>query len=204
MLLKLTIMDLNDKLNNAFEDLKIKAEKLKDKLDLNTADARKEFDYQAEKMKDWMNENDINSESFKHNNEEAKEKLKILFEELQVQLTLGKAESEDAIREQSKKVKGQIQKIKIEIDKDDQFQKIRKGAYEKLEELNDTISILSMKFEYDIEDGKEMWEEKKKEINKEIDNWNNEFEEIKNKSADKIEEVTEEISKVWSKIKKSF
>ncbi len=204
MILKLTIMDLNDKLKNTLEELKTKADNLKNKLNLSTADARKEFDIQTEKVKEWMDDNDINSESFKHKSKEAKQELKTMFDELQLQISLGKAEGEDAIKEQSKKVKEQIYKIKIELDKDDKFQKIKNGASEKFNELSDTISILSTKFEYDIEDGKEIWEEKKKEINKEIDGWSDEFEELKNKSTEKFDEVSKEVSSVWNKIKKSF
>jgi len=204
MILKLTIMDLKDKLKNTIEELKSKAEMLKEKLDLNADDARKEFDAQVDKMKEWMDDNDINSGSFNYKSKEAKEDLKIMFEDLQEQLKAGRVEGEDEIRKQSKKIKEQINKIKNEIDTDDKFQKVKGKAYERLDELNDIISILGTKLEYDIEDGKEVWKNKKKEINKEIDNLSNEFDELKNKSASKIEEVSKEVSDVWKKIKKTF
>ena len=197
-------MDLNDKLKDAFDNLKSKSEKLKDKLNLSAEDARKEFEVQTGNMQQWMDDNDINSEAFKHKSNEAKQELKTMFEELQVQLALGKADSEEAIREHSKKIKDKVHQIKVEIDKDEKFKSVKNNAYEKLNELNDTISILSTKFQFDIEDGKELWEEKKKEINKEIDSWSDEFEELKEKSAEKLEEVSKEVSNIWNKIKKSF
>lgn len=204
MFLKLTIMDLNDKLKNTFEELKSKAEKLKEKLNMSTQDARREFDIQIDKMQEWIDDNNVNSDGFKHVSDETKKSLTVMFEELQVQLALAKADGEDAIKEHSRKLNHKIHNIKVEIDKDKRYQVLKKDAYSKLEELNDTISILATKFEFDIEDGKELWEEKKIEINKGIDSWSDEFENIKNKSFQKIEEISDEASKIWSKIKKSF
>ena len=204
MFLKLTIMDLNDKLKGAYEDLKSKAEKLKEKLNLSAEESRKEFDVQIDNMQQWMDDNDINSETFKHKSEEAKVELKTMFEELQLQIALAKADGEDSIKEHSRTINEKIHKIKVEIDKDSRFKEFKKDASSTLAELSDTISILSTKFQYDIEDGKEAWEEKKKEINKEVDNWSDEFKELKDKSSQKIDGISEEASKLWGKIKKSF
>lgn len=197
-------MDLNDKLKDTISDIKSKTEKLKGKLNLNAEDAKKEFNFQVEKLQQWMDENDINSETFKDKSDEAKVEIKTAFEELQLQMALAKADGEDYIKENSKKINEKINKIKLEIEKDSRFKELNKNAHSTLDELSDTISILSIKFQYDIEDGKEIWEEKKNEISKEIDSLSDEFDKLKEMSSQKMDEVSEEVSNLWRKFRKSY
>jgi len=197
-------MELNDKVKETINDLKSKAEKLKQHLELSTSDASKEFEIQKEKLQDWLDENDINSDKFKYKSEEAKKEIQTNLEELQVQLALGKAEGEEAIRNQAKVLNQKIHKLKTQLENDDKIQTFKQKTNTKLLELSDTFEILSLKFQYDIEEGKEIWEEKKKEINNEINQLTNELENIKSKSSEKINEFIDGTSTWWNNIKKTF
>ena len=204
MFLKLRIMDLNNKVKDSIDDFKQKIENLKQKIDLEKDDAIEEFEIQKEKLQKWINENGINSETFKNKTDITKLQLKIALEELQHQLSLGKIEGEDAIKKQSEIINEKINKLKNEIEKDKNINSFKHEAHSTLVELTDTFEILSLKFKYEVEDGKELWEEKKKELSKEIDSWNDKFEQLKNKSSDKIDDVSSEASKLWNSLKKSI
>jgi translation elongation factor EF-G len=197
-------MDLNNKVKDSIDDFKQKIENLKQKIDLEKDDAIEEFEIQKEKLQKWINENGINSETFKNKTDITKLQLKIALEELQHQLSLGKIEGEDAIKKQSEIINEKINKLKNEIEKDKNINSFKHEAHSTLVELTDTFEILSLKFKYEVEDGKELWEEKKKELSKEIDSWNDKFEQLKNKSSDKIDDVSSEASKLWNSLKKSI
>jgi translation elongation factor EF-G len=197
-------MDLNNKVKDSIDDFKQKIENLKQKIDLEKDDAIEEFEIQKEKLQKWINENGINSETFKNKTDITKLQLKIALEELQHQLSLGKIEGEDAIKKQSEIINEKINRLKNEIEKDKNINSFKHEAHSTLVELTDTFEILSLKFKYEVEDGKELWEEKKKELSKEIDSWNDKFEQLKNKSSDKIDDVSSEASKLWNSLKKSI
>jgi phage-related minor tail protein len=197
-------MELNDKLKETFGNLKTRAEKLRVQINLGAKEAQDEFEIQKKNMQEWLDDNKLTSDNFKDMSSAQIEELKIMYEELQVQLALGRAEGEDAIKEQSKNIQKKIHDIKFKIDKDEQYQNLKTESYEKLDELNDMFFIFNKKFQYDLEDGKNLWEEKKNEIYKEIDSWNVELDEIKKESSEKLENFSDEISKAWNHFKKAF
>jgi len=197
-------MELNDKVKETINNLKQKAERVRVQLNLGSMEARDEFEIQKKKMQEWLRENDISTESFKNLSSEQLEELKIKYKELREQLALGKAEGEEMLREQSKNIHKTINDIKYKIEKDEQFRNLKKESYEKLDELNDMFFVLNTKFKYDLEDGKDLWEEKKEEINKEFYSWSKELDELKEESTQKIDNFSEEISKAWKYFKKGF
>ncbi|MCK5782351.1 MAG: hypothetical protein KAH10_07150 [Flavobacteriales bacterium] len=197
-------MELNDQVKEAIENIKVKVDRLRVELNLGSKDARDEFEKQKKNLQSWIAENELDIESLKGLSDEQARELKIKFEELQVQLALGRAESEENLREQSKKINRSIHEIKVKIESDKQYENFKKETHEKLEEFHDTFFVLKNMFEYDIEDGKKMWEEKKEEISKEIDSLSVESEEFINMVSEKFEDFTEEISSAWGSFKKTF
>ncbi|MEN8138728.1 MAG: hypothetical protein ABFR62_09885, partial [Bacteroidota bacterium] len=71
-------------------------------------------------------------------------------------------------------------------------------------DINDTFFILKTKFDHEIDEQKEEWDEKKERINKGIESMIDDAENLKDQSADKLGHFSSEISKAWGHFKKAF
>lgn len=197
-------MEFSDQLKSTIEDLKIKAEKLRIQLNLGSMEARDEFEHQKKRMQDWIRDNDISVESLKNLSAHQAEELQIKFEELQLQLALGRAESEEMLRDQAKNIHSSIHEMQVKLAQDENYKNLKKESIDALDDINDTFFILKTKFDHEIDEQKEEWDEKKERINKGLDSLIDDAEKLKNKSADKASNFSSEISKAWHHFKKAF
>ncbi|MEN8138930.1 MAG: hypothetical protein ABFR62_10910, partial [Bacteroidota bacterium] len=158
-------MEFSDQLKSTIEDLKIKAEKLRIQLNLGSMEARDEFEHQKKRMQDWIRDNDISVESLKNLSAHQAEELQIKFEELQLQLALGRAESEEMLRDQAKNIHSSIHEMQVKLAQDENYKNLKKESIDALDDINDTFFILKTKFDHEIDEQKEEWDEKKERIN---------------------------------------
>ncbi|MCK5825118.1 MAG: hypothetical protein KAG96_06900 [Ichthyobacteriaceae bacterium] len=188
--------------NKIIDDLKARGERLKIKFDLSKIDAENEFEYQKEKMNSWIDENDFSIESIKGTSETQIELIKTKIDELKVQLALGRAESEEALREQAKNLTIKLHEIRVELEKNKKLNNFKDETKDIMDEFNESFIALKANFMKGVDDVD--WDRYKYEAQDKFDKFSKEAEELKGESTEKIEAFKVEVQKAWSNFRKSF
>jgi hypothetical protein len=138
--------------------------------------------------------------------EQGKEKYQELLakvQDLQVQFTLGKADTIEAFQEQRKKIMLAIHEVQVAIQTNPTFIKAYALMLETLEKIKVKLDILAEQLEPTREKVKTVYEEKKEQIEKAIQ----EFREKFNDSTgfeDRLEYFQKEMSLAYDHFRKAF
>ena len=176
-------------------------EALQIQLTLGKAEARDKYEEFKKEFSKTLRE--IGSTIEKSNVQGASE-LKVLLEELQVQLALGKAEARDAFLEQKKKIEKVLQQIEQKIN-------IEPLSNEIIEKLNDEIrrfriilEILRVKYELGKYETRDIYEARKKEFEQKINSLKQKIN-LKAETFDKQASIFKtEIADAYAHLKKAF
>jgi len=196
---------IQEKLNN----WKNSAEHLNVQLHLGAEETKDEFEKQKRNLNDWI---DIQSKKLHNVKDISHEKalqIKTAMEELQVQAALGKAETEDALKEQQMKLSNDIHNLKLLINKN--FSRVKGNTTELLEEINETLDDYHTRFDlFRLQThlskmgANESWNEKKKELSAKLNDLGARIERKKEKASERMDDFSDEMSEAWSHIRKAF
>lgn len=199
-------MEFKDTVKKKLEEWKSDIESLQLTLHLGKADAADEFEKQKTNLSKWLAEAKIKLGDVKDENAI---KLKTKLEELELQAALGKADSEDALKEQQQKINRAIHELKHSVkesygktgDKGTEFSEL---VDQKLGHFHTQFDLFRLHFHLGKKDGQEIWEDKKKEIDKQLTDLNEKMDKMKESTLDTWEDVSENVSKAWNDFTSSF
>ncbi len=145
--------------------------------------------------------------------DEKKTEIQARFDELQVQLALGKAETRDAVEEQKKKIQRSIATLESTIDReldaagqsiDESLKKAANKFIVAAIGLEAQMEALEVQFEVKKAGAIAQFEQKKEQLIAQIDEYKRQLEEKKRMARDKATTFEKELSNGMSQIKEAF
>ena len=142
-------------------------------------------------------------------NEENLTKIRGALEDLRVQASLGKANTEDLLREQQAELKKRLEQLRSDIDL--VFGATREHSDEFLEDLSLRLHDYQVKFDIfklqlqlaKMESDQE-FEKRKAEVAERISEFQSEVEKRASQASDKWEQFSSEMTEAWKHIRKAF
>ena len=195
---------LSEKLINAIKKAIQELEEFRLQAALGKAEARDLYEEARKKFLHYVTLARTHMSEAKETAKERKEKLKTLFEELKVQLSLGKAETKEIFEEQRKN----ITRILNEIEELIKSSKTASEYYSKLQMEVDKfrikLKIIKMRYELNRMEARLHSQEKGTGFTDRISEIKKKLELNEEEIEEKWEAFKEEISDAYSKFKKAF
>lgn len=189
--------------------LKSMLEELNLQLHLGKADAEKAFEEQKANIRDWSVKMTSRMDEAKNLNEENLTKLRGALEDLRVQASLGKANTEDLLRDQQAELKKRLEQLRSDIDL--VFGTTREHSDEFLEDLSLRLHDYQVKFDiFKLQlqlarmESDQEFEKRKAEIADRIHEFQAEVEKRAADTSDKWEQFSSEMTEAWKHIRKAF
>ena len=200
---------MEKKTDKRVEALKSTLEGLNLQLHLGKADAEKAFEEQKANIRDWAVRMTSRVDEAKDLNEENLTKIRGALEDLRVQASLGKANTEDLLREQQAELKKRLEQLRSDIDL--VFGATREHSDEFLEDLSLRLHDYQVKFDIfklqlqlaKMESDQE-FEKRKAEVAERISEFQSEVEKRASQASDKWEQFSSEMTEAWKHIRKAF
>lgn len=191
------------------ETLKTTVEGLNVQLHLGKADAEKAFEEQKANLRDWTVKMSSRLDEAKELNKDQLAKIRQTLEELRVQAALGKATSEDLLREQQKELKKRLEQLRSDIDLVFGTGKEHSDAF--LEELSLRLHDYQVKFDiFKLQlqlakmEGEQEWENRRKEAEIKLQEFQKDLEKRAEEASGKLENFSKEMSQAWKHVRKAF
>ncbi|MBN1253128.1 MAG: hypothetical protein JXA16_13405 [Bacteroidales bacterium] len=199
---------LKEKVLKKYNQWKSEVEHLKVQLQLGATEAKSEFEKQKKSLDEWIITTKEQLSKLKNISKEKSTELRTKLEKLRALTTLGKAETEDALKEQYHKIHEGIHNIKESISKtsEDTREDIKEFAEtleEKLDNYHTRFDLLRLQLYLGKKEGKEQCENKKKELATKLHNFNTKLEAVKEVSAEKWTNFSSEMKEMWTHLKMS-
>ena len=195
----------NEKFDSIAQQVKTKVEELEVQLALGKAEAedwlekeKKNFGTFLEKAKDAV-------EKAENIGKEKKEELLTKYEELQVQLALGKAETREAFEAQKLKIEDAMKDFqKVVHTVDDELSDIPGLLANIGTQLNSKFEAFEVQFELAKAESQDILEEKKKALSNQLNELKKKLENRKYHTDDQLEGFSRDITSGLSQIKNAF
>ncbi len=209
-LMRQTMITMEKKtIKEHLETLKTTVEGLNVQLHLGKADAEKAFEEQKANLRDWTVKMSSRLDEAKELNKDQLAKIRQTLEELRVQAALGKATSEDLLREQQKELKKRLEQLRSDIDLVFGTGKEHSDAF--LEELSLRLHDYQVKFDiFKLQlqlakmEGEQEWENRRKEAEIKLQEFQKDFEKRAEEASGKLENFSKEMSQAWKHVRKAF
>ncbi|WP_420577727.1 hypothetical protein [Ekhidna sp.] len=182
---------------------------LNEQLHHEVSDAKEEFERQKKKLRTWLDslENDLD-----HAIDVSKEKaegIKASIEELRVQAALGRAEAEDLMHDQQKKLVKGLHDLKHKIhtlydsSKED-AQSFKEKVEDKVDDFHTRFDLFRLQWHLGMTEARQEWKEKKKELSHRLHEVNTKLDHLEEEASDKWTGFSSEMSEAWDHFKKAF
>jgi hypothetical protein len=193
-------MDFKDTVKKKLEEWKADIESLQVTLHLGKADASDEFEKQKTNLSKWLKEA---KEKMTDLTEEKANDLKAKMEELELQAALGKADGADELKKQQKNINHAIHNLKKSVKESygksgDKKAEFSEFVDQKLDHFHTQFDIFRLHFHLGKKDGQEVWDEKKAEMETKLKDLNKKVDELKDSTLDTLEDLSDNVSKVWT------
>lgn len=197
---------LNMEKEKIIDRWKRRADELKLQLHLGSKELQERFEEQKKDIEKWAHETRHKLEdetSVRATN------LKIRLEELEVQAALGRAESEDALKEQQKNMSKALEAAREEArqvasDAKNNLGEIAEKADARLDTWYARFDILRLQLKLGAAEASDEWEERKKELNRQIHELEERISEAGKKSSENWQKFKFEMGEAWGHMKKAF
>lgn len=198
-----------EKAQEKLNEWKSLAELLNELLQLEAVQIKYEFENQKKNLSVWLESVNDSLHNAKDLSEEKAQKLKSSIEMLRVQAALGKAETEDDLKEQQQKISNGIQQLQMNITEAYDSSEVKIGNFagdtaDKLDNFFTRFDLFKLQFYLGKEEAKEDWEQKKKEISNLLHTINVKIAKGYEDRAENWDRFSDEISGAWQHIKNAF
>lgn len=202
-------MENRKTITDRIDDLKSVVEGLNVQLHLGKADAEKAFEEQKANLRDWTIKMSSRLDNVKDLNEENAAKIRASLEDLRVQAELGKADTQELLKEQQKALRNSLQRLRSDVDL--VFGASREQSDEFLEDLSLRLHDYQVKFdifkvqlhlakaETELE-----FEKRKKEAAVRLKELESEIEKRKEEASEKWGHFSDEMTKAWKHVRNAF
>jgi hypothetical protein len=200
---------LKEKAIEKINRLKSQAEQLNLQLHLGVKEAKESFEDQKKEIVKWADSAKKQLEGMKELGNEKMTELKTLLEELQVQAALGKAETQEAFEKQQKIISQKIQELKTGIGKanksaSEKAKEFSENFEEKVDGFQERFDLFRLQFHLGKAEAKELWEQKKKDLDEELQSLDKKLEKAKSEAGEYWDNFEDEITKSWKHLKNAF
>ncbi|MBP9151904.1 MAG: hypothetical protein KBF73_06440 [Flavobacteriales bacterium] len=198
-----------DKVERKLNEWKGLAEHLDLQLHLGRAEAEDAFEKQKSNLLNWSDSVAANYEKAKDISEENAEKIRASIDNLRLQAALGKADTEDILEEQQKNINQAIQRLSSDIEfvyknRKERGEDFMEEAEERLNYYRTSFDLFKLQMYLAKEDAEEIWEEKKKETKRKIEELEYKLKEETEEASEKWEHFTKEMTHAWKHIRNAF
>ncbi len=196
-----------EKVSKKIKDWKEEVLDLKVQLDNTMEKAQEAFEKQKENLRTWINNAEKEIQKMDGLSEEKAALIKGKLQEFRVQLALGKAETEDVLKEQQTKINQAIRELKIFItttseDSREKLEDFGEDAIQKLENFQTKFDLLRLQLNLGKKEAQLSWKETQKEVRDRL----HELEIKLKKGTDVISEhwenFSDELSESWKDLRK--
>ncbi len=200
---------LKEKIEKKLNQLKASAEHLNVQLHLGAAEAKDEFEEQKKNLAKLVDTAQEKLGNVIDAGEEKAKNLKTTIDELRVQAALGRAETEDVLEDQAKKINKGLNQLKkgLANTADKAEHKAESFADEtkhQIEDMHTRFDLLRLRTHLGKKEAEKAWDEKKKELSEKLHEFNQKLEKGKDVAEDKWEHFADEMSEAWDHLKKAF
>lgn len=200
---------LKDKAAKKLEAWKSQVQHLNVQLHLGALEAKDEFENQKKHISGWLNSAEESLSKAKGVSEEKAKELKTAFEELRVQAALGKAETEDKLKEEQKNLSSKLHDLEVNVKNmyaasSDKAAELTEEAGHKLDEFRTKLDLLKLQVHLGKEETKEKWAEKKKDLSIKLQQLDDRLEKGAHVASEKWDGFSAEIGEAWKHVKSAF
>ena len=205
-----TIKEIRQAVDVKLDKWEAEATALQAQLELNKVEILERVEQQKRKLEQIAQSVSDKIDSASGCTEEAKTKIKASFQHLQVQLTLGAADTRDAYQDWKQKVQSSIAAFEADLElaetEEDaalqaELDALMEDYVKEADALEAEIDAMQAKFDEDKARAKDDFEKHKQEVQSRIDNYKAELEEKRKAAADKLETFESELSTGATQIK---
>ncbi|MCB0843969.1 MAG: hypothetical protein KDE26_12005 [Bacteroidetes bacterium] len=187
----------NDELDDLHVDFSIDQEEVVEKFEKHKSSMREYLVDLANKIDEKAKGLDVKDKA---------DNVKAKIEELQVQLALGKAESQDAYEEQKKNLDKKLHEAQKEYEKlksegDEKLHHLASDFHSQAEKFKTKMDVFRLHFALGTADAKDELAEKKEELKEKLAEMKKKVEENKEKAEEKWDEFSEELSESYNHFK---
>jgi hypothetical protein len=190
-----------DKFFEHFKKAQQEIEELSLQLSLGKAEAKDKFEEIKKEFSNMLNH--WKTTDFYKNLATGKQELQTIFEELQVQLDLGKAEAKEAFEEQKKKIFESINKLEAEAKNNPAYARYSMEIKEEIEKFRLKVEILALKFKLKKFEINDAFKREMKEANENISSLRIKADEKLNKAKVKLNDFSDEVEIAYKHLKKA-
>lgn len=194
----------SEKIISGLKKAAVELEEFRLQVALGKAEARDVYEEAKKIFNAYVHEAKVRLENIKGEAKEKSTQLKILLETLQVQLTLGKAESREIFEAQTKKISQVLNELEALIKKNKTIDLHYAELQMEIEKFRIKLEILKLQYELKKIDAHEEFEARKKDFLKNLSGIKANLLKKEKNLEDKWEHFRDEVSDVYSRLKKTF
>lgn len=196
-------------MSNLIDKWKARIENLNLQFHLGSAEAADEFENQKKYIRKWAAETSAKVNKLQESGKSELRELKIKLEELEVQASLGKADAKDALKSQQKNISRLLHDIEYDFERnynsaEKKIVEFSKEADEKLQDFHTKFDMLVLQMNLGKAEAEKYWAKKKKDLSLKLSEMERDFDVVKEKSEEKWDEFSDEMSNAWKHFKKAF
>jgi ElaB/YqjD/DUF883 family membrane-anchored ribosome-binding protein len=190
-----------DKVVSALRKAATELEELQVKANLGKAEASDKYEEWKKKFDGFVHDAKLKFEKGKDKAEHIQEEMKALFEQLRVQLALGKADGAEAFQEQKKKIIEKMREIEQKIKSNPTLNRVYAVVLIEMEKFKVLLEWLEQKFQEGKEMAVDQFESGKAQLNAFIETVKEKFNEA---DAGRWENFQTEMVEAFSHMKNAF
>jgi len=198
-----------DKTREKIDSLKSELEQLNLQFHLGMDEAKDEFENQKKALKLWIHDVSQKIDNLNDEGKEQFDKLRSDIENLKVQAALGKAEAEDAIKEEQRNLNIKIKEVqneaqRIVLSTEGVAKSLADEVGEELEKFHTKFDLFKLQMTLGKTEAEKIWNEKSKEYSVKIHDINTRMNQMANEAEEKWDDFSDEMSSAWKHFKKAF
>ena len=200
---------IKEKAKEKLQAWKALAEQLNVQLHLGIAESKDEFEKQKKHLSSLIDATNKKLRILKGISQDSAIKLKSELEELQVQATLGKADTQDAFKDQQQKMAQKIHQLRQSISEfyDSTEENVKDFAEitdEMLNNYHTRFDLFRLQFHLGKKETEQAWEHRKKEVSEVLHHIKVKIDKGSEVSEEKWDNFSKEMSEAWNHVIKAF
>ncbi len=202
--MKTTKSRVIDKIIEGLKKAALELEEFQLQLALGKADAKDVYEKVKKEFDGYVGNAKVFFDEAKTMAKEKSMQIKAAFETLQLQLALGKADTEDIYEEQMKRISSALNELEILIRKNETADEYYTKLQVEIEKFKIKLDILKLRYKLNKLDAKAEFEVKKDQFSKTLSEIKDRLIKTEKEAENKWEQLKDEISDAYSNLKSVF